>query len=77
MIDLMAFLPFGFMANLLGEEHIKFLWVIKAIRISQLNYYLRDHLLNPLINQYVARKQKKYLDDPKMRNDTLEDHVFL
>ena len=49
-VDLIAFIPWGYL--LAGIDHkLKIFWVVKAIRIGQLNHYMTDRMILPIINQ--------------------------
>lgn len=41
--DLVAFLPFGFLGKV--SQNLELLWVIKALRIKTLNYYMGNSKL--------------------------------
>ena len=49
--------------------------MVKAIRIGQLNQYMKDRNLRPFINQLFAKKEKKFLEE--MYYDTISDHTLL
>jgi len=55
-IDVLAFLPIGWLMAVAIDSRLKFFWVLKAIRIGQMNYYLRDRMLIPVINSYIEMK---------------------
>ena len=40
-LDILSFLPWGWMFGFI-DERLKFLWVIKVIRIVKLNRYISD-----------------------------------
>ena len=46
--DMIALIPWGYFMGMLDSKN-KYFWVIKAIRIGQLNYYLRDKMIMPMI----------------------------
>ena len=62
LIDLLAFLPFGLL-SLMIDERFKFLWIIKAIRIKQLKYYLSKKFFNQFITAYIEYRQGNSLED--------------
>jgi hypothetical protein len=41
------------------DKRLKFFWVIKAIRIGQLNYYLRDRIIQPFIRSFFEGLQNR------------------
>ena len=70
LVDLIAFLPWGYM--LVGfDPKLKVFWLIKAIRIAQLNKYIKDRALLPVINKWLENKEKKYLEDEHMYWDII------
>lgn len=46
--DMLAFIPWGYFMTKVNPRN-KYFWVVKAIRIGQLNYYLRDKMIMPMI----------------------------
>ena len=70
LIDLLALLPIGLVAQII-DDRLGFLWVLKAIRIGQLNQLLKDRMLSPIINRVIEKKQKKFLDDEHKREDII------
>ena len=51
LIDTLAWLRLGLIMSLY-DHRFKFFWFVKAIRISKLNYYVRDQALVPIINKF-------------------------
>lgn len=74
--DFISFLPLGYIAVLIDHK-LSFFWVIKAIRIRQLNEYLKDRMLIPIINKFIENKQRKSLFSEKYRDDVIKDHIFI
>ena len=52
---MISFLPIGYFGGLINKE-LSFLWFLKAVRIRQLNEYLKDRMLLPIINKYFEYK---------------------
>lgn len=46
--DLLVLLPIGYLMSLIDSK-LKFFWVIKAFRITKVNYYLSDRMILPII----------------------------
>ena len=67
--DIISFLPLGYFGYLIGGETLEFLWFLKAFRIRQLNEYLKDRMLVPIISKYIEHKQRKYLLSEKEREN--------
>jgi hypothetical protein len=38
---------------------------------------MSDKVLIPMINSQIKKYQKKALNDPKKRNDTIIDHIYI
>lgn len=74
--DFISFLPLGYFAVLIDHK-LSFFWVIKAIRIRQLNEYLKDRMLIPIINKFIENKQRKSFMSEKYRDDIIKDHIFI
>ena len=74
--DMIALIPWGYFMNLADSKN-KYFWVIKAIRIGQLNYYLRDKMIMPMIRQYIEYKQKHFMNHPKLKYGMNHDSTFL
>ena len=53
--DLISFLPLGYLGFLISEQ-LSFLWFLKAFRIRQLNEYLKDRMVVPIISKYFEHK---------------------
>ena len=51
------------------------LWVIKAIRIRTLNYYLQNNRLSQVVKDYIEMIQKRNLHDEDTREDMKSDHI--
>lgn len=58
--DLIVLIPFGGILSLV-EPRFEILWLIKAIRIKDLHYYLNIRQFQPLINSFIEYKQQKSL----------------
>lgn len=54
-LDIVAFLPIGWFFTRY-DARLKFFWIIKALRLGQLNYYMRDRLINPIIKGFIEKK---------------------
>jgi hypothetical protein len=54
LVDLIAFLPLGSMT--LIDERLKILWLIKAIRIRELNKILEYRNMRPIMVSYIEHK---------------------
>ena len=48
--DVIIFLPIGYFMSLIDQK-LKFFWVIKAVRIMKVNYYVSNRIIFPLIVQ--------------------------
>lgn len=75
-LDFLSFLPWGWMFGFI-DERLKFMWVIKVIRIVKLNSYISDRQLMPIVKTHIENKQKKFLKDPIQMYCVDEDHVFI
>ena len=75
-IDLIAFIPWGILFGLIDQRLI-FMWVIKAIRIFQLNSRFTDRQILPIINRLIVSRQLVYLKDPILRSDKESDYTFI
>ena len=42
-----------------------------------MNIQMSDKVLIPMINSQIEKYQKKALNDPKKRNDTIMDHIYI
>ena len=47
-LDLIVFLPIGYFATMIDVK-LKIFWLIKAIRIRNLNHYISDRVLQPIV----------------------------
>mmetsp|Transcript_10103 Transcript_10103/g.15427 ORF Transcript_10103/g.15427 Transcript_10103/m.15427 type:complete len:104 (+) Transcript_10103:560-871(+) len=66
--DLVAFLPIGWLLAFI-DSRLQFLWILKIIRVGQLSFYLRDHVLLPIVHGYINRKQARALKNEQTRHD--------
>ena len=73
---MIALIPFGGIFSSF-DERLEFLWLIKAIRINDLKFYMSVKFFKPLINFYIESRQKGPLNDPKKREETNEDLIFV
>lgn len=73
--DLFIFIPWGLLFRWL-DERLRFFWVTKGLRIISLNYYLSDQMLMPVIKQVFDGIRNRALDDPILREDTNQDHIY-
>jgi hypothetical protein len=55
---MISYIPWGWFMTML-DKRLKFFWVIKAIRIGQLNYYLRDRIIQPFIRSFFEGLQNR------------------
>lgn len=51
------------------------LWVIKAIRIKSLNYYLKNSKLLQIVKDYYEMIQKRNFQNEEKREDMTIDHI--
>lgn len=56
LIDFIVLLPLGGIFSEI-DSRWKFLWIIKAYRLKELQYYMSSRFTKPLINYYVEQKQ--------------------
>jgi hypothetical protein len=75
-MDLISFIPWGLIGTAF-DERLKFLWVVKALRISNLNYYMQDKRIMPIIDYFIQTKQKKAYNDPILRESMDFDQTFI
>ena len=73
-LDLLIFLPIGYFMSLIDSK-LKFFWVLKAIRIAKMNQYVSNRKIIPLIVKYIDKKQKRAVENEKMRSDINSDHI--
>ena len=71
--DLIAFIPFGLFGFL--NQKMEILWVIKAIRIKSLNYYLKNSKLLQIVKDYYEMFQKRNFQNEEKREDMTIDHI--
>lgn len=76
MIDLIAFIPLGGIFSYF-DGRLEFLWLLKAIRIKDLQFYMSDKFFKPLINFYIEFRQNSALNDPEKRKDINVDRIFI
>ena len=74
--DMVALIPWGYFMTKVNDKN-KYFWVVKAIRIGQLNYYLRDKMIMPMIRQYIQFRQREFVNHPKLKYDINHDTTFL
>ena len=74
-MDLIVFLPIGYFATLI-DSRLKIFYLIKAFRIKNLNHYISDRVLQPIVVNQITRLEKMALNDPKKRNDTSVRHNY-
>ena len=74
--DAVIFLPIGFFMSLIDKK-LKFFWVIKAVRIMKVNYYVSNRIILPLIVAQIDKRQKQANQDENMKSDTNSDHIFI
>ena len=53
--DVIIFLPIGYFMSLIDQK-LKFFWVIKAVRIMKVNYYVSNRIILPLIVQQIVKR---------------------
>ena len=75
-IDFIAFLPIGYFFTQIDQK-LKFFWVIKTLRIRNLNHQISDTQITPIVNDFIKSLQKTALNDPEMRKDTLVDRIYV
>ena len=75
-LDVVIFLPIGFFMSLIDQK-LKFFWVIKAVRIMKVNYYVSNRIIFPLIVAQIEKRQKQANQDENMKSDTNSDHIFI
>ena len=75
-LDLISFIPWGLFGALV-DERLKFTWVIKALRIHNLNYYMQDKMIMPIIDYYIESKQRKAFSDESLRDSMDFDFSFI
>ena len=59
--DLIAFLPFGLLGQL--SQQLELLWVIKALRVKTLNYYMGNSKLLKVVKDIVSYVQARALEN--------------
>ena len=69
-IELIAFIPWGYLLGLIDHK-LKIFWLVKAIRIGQLNHYMKDRSILPIINYQIDKYEKKFLEDKDMYDDII------
>jgi hypothetical protein len=74
--DMVALMPWGSIMCLFDARN-KYFWAIKAIRIGQLNYYLRDKMIMPMIREYIQYRQMEFKNHPKLKYGMNHDSTFL
>ena len=67
-LEIISLFPWGYIMATFDPK-FKVFWLVKAIRIGQLNQYLGDRSLLPIINSIFEKKEKKDLKE--MCYDTL------
>jgi hypothetical protein len=75
-IDVIVFLPFGALFTYINQQ-LKFVWIIKAIRIKDIQYYLSKRFFDTLISSYINFRQGNSLEDEKLKNQVDEDLIYI
>ena len=75
LIDLITFLPLGLLSVI--DERLKFLWLLKDIRLKLLYKYFNKTFFKPFINYYIEQKQVRAFNDEKLKNDINQDNIFI
>ena len=76
LIDLIVLLPLGGIFSLI-DYRWKLLWLIKAYRIKELQYYMSPRFFKPFINYYIDQKQNQALLDPVRKFETSFDQTYM
>ena len=76
LVNLICLIPWGYLLAFIDHK-LKVFWLIKELRIGQLNDYMADKKILPIINTIIVSQQKKFLDDKEMYYDIISDHIFL
>ena len=74
-MDLFIVVPWGLIFTYI-DPRLRFFWVTKALRIVTLNYYLSDQMLMPIIKNIFDNMRERALNNPKHREDIIEDHIY-
>jgi hypothetical protein len=76
LLDLIILLPLGGIFSLI-DTRLKFLWLIKAIRIKDLMMYMSERQFNQMVDFYIEYRQGNNLEDPAKRNEINEDLIYI
>lgn len=74
-IDIFIFIPWGLLICMF-DKRLKIFWVTKGLRIISLNHYLSDQMLLPVIKLAFDKIRGRALDDPNLKEDINEDHIY-
>ena len=72
----MVLLPLGGIFSMI-DSRLKFLWLIKAIRIKDLMRYMSKRQFNQMVDLYIEYRQGNNLQDPERRNEINEDLIYI
>ena len=74
--DLIVLLPWGYIFTYF-DPRLKFMWIIKAVRIKNLLDQMSNKVILSPVHSYYDAKQKKCLNDPKLRSQVNQDCIFI
>jgi hypothetical protein len=74
--DFIILLPLGGIFSMI-DSRLKFLWLIKAIRIKDLMRYMSKRQFNQMVDLYIEYRQGNNLNDPEKRNEINEDLIYI
>ena len=74
--DLIVFLPLGGIMSLY-DKRFEMFWLIKAIRIKDLQHYLSIRQFQPIINSFIEFKQWNQINDPMNREKMDKDYIYI
>ena len=74
--DLFVLLPWGYMFTYFNPR-LKFMWLIKAVRIKELLHYMSNKVILGPVHSYYEIKQQKCLNDPNLRCSIDVDCIFI
>lgn len=66
-VDLVVFLPFGLIFTYI-DQTLKFVWMIKLLRIKDIQYYLSKRFFDQIISFYIKLRQGNSFEDEKKKN---------
>jgi hypothetical protein len=76
--ELMIFLPLGMFGHINDKlSFLKILWLIKFVRIEKMFKYLNSKYYKPIIRNWQQKKLGYVLQDSKINEDIISDHLHL